>query len=82
MLEMLDNKDVQIEQAKDTKTSLYIAVTNKISIADLKDNYGRIQTIAHECMHSVQDRRLLLFNFIFSNNSCFLCSFVSNLLLI
>ena len=69
MLEMLDNKDVKIEQAKDTKTSLYIAVTNKISIADLKDNYGRIQTIAHECIHSIQDRRLLMFNFIFSNLS-------------
>lgn len=69
MLEMLDNKNVEIEQAKDTKTSLYIAITNKISIADLKDNYGRIQTIAHECMHSVQDRRLLMFNFIFSNIS-------------
>ncbi len=67
MLEMLDNKNVKIEQAKDTKTSLYIAITNKISIADIKDNYGRIQTIAHECMHSVQDRRLLMFNFIFSN---------------
>ena len=69
MLEMLDNKDVKIEEAKDTKTSLYIAITNKISIADLKDNYARIQTIAHECIHSVQDRTLLMFNFIFSNIS-------------
>lgn len=69
MLEMLDNKEVTIEQAKDTKTSLYIAITNKISIADMKDNYGRIQTIAHECIHSVQDRTLLMFNFIFSNLS-------------
>lgn len=69
MLEMLDNKDVIIEQAKDTKTSLYIAITNKISIADMKDNYGRIQTIAHECMHSVQDKFLLMFNFTFSNLS-------------
>lgn len=69
MLEMLNNKNVKIEQAKDTKTSLYIALTNKILIADLKDNYGRIQTIAHECIHSVQDRTLLLFNFMFSNIS-------------
>ena len=46
---------------------MYIAVTDKISIADMKNNYARIQTIAHECLHSVQDRRLLLFNFIFSN---------------
>ena len=69
MLEMIDNTTVTIEQAKDTKTSLYIAVTNKISIADMKDSYARIQTIAHECMHSIQDRRLLMFNFIFSNIS-------------
>ena len=67
MLQMLGNDKVKIEEAKDTQTSLYIAVTDKISIADMKDNYARIQTIAHECLHSVQDRRLLLFNFIISN---------------
>lgn len=67
MLEMLDNNSVKIEEAKNTETSLYIAVTNKISIADMKKNYARIQTVAHECIHSCQDRRLLLFNFIFSN---------------
>lgn len=67
MLEMLDNKNVKIEEAKNTTTSLYIAVTDKISIADMKNNYARIQTIAHECIHSCQDRRILLFNFIFSN---------------
>lgn len=33
----------------------------------MKSNYARIQTIAHECLHSCQDRTLLLFNFIFSN---------------
>ena len=67
MLEMLNNKNVNIEEATDTKTSLYIVATNKILIANLKDNYGRIQTIAHECIHSVQDKTLLMFNFIFSN---------------
>ena len=67
MLQMLGNKTVKIEQAQSTQTNLYIAVTNKILIADMKNNYARIQTIAHECLHSVQDRRLLLFNFIFSN---------------
>ena len=36
MLEMLENKDVKIEEAKDTKTSLYIVVSNKILIADMK----------------------------------------------
>ena len=67
MLKMLNNDSVIIEEEKGTKTSLYIAITNKILIAELKNNYGRIQTIAHECIHSVQDRRLLMFNFIFSN---------------
>ena len=46
---------------------MYIAITNKISIADMKNNYARIQTIAHECLHSCQDRTMLMFNFIFSN---------------
>ena len=67
MLKMLGNEDVKIEEAKDTGTSLYIAITNKISIADMKNNYARIQTIAHECLHSCQERALLLFNFTFSN---------------
>ena len=67
MLEMIDNKNVKIEEIKNTQTSLYIALTNKILIADLKNNYARIQTIAHECMHSIQDRRMLMFNFVFSN---------------
>lgn len=67
MLKMLGNEGVKIEEAKDTETSLYIAITNKISIADMKNNYARIQTIAHECLHSCQDRTMLLFNFFFSN---------------
>ena len=67
MLQMLSNNDVEIEEAKNTKTSLYIAITNKIIIADMKDNYGRIQTIAHECIHSVQEKRILMFNFLISN---------------
>ena len=67
MLQMLENEGVKIEEAKNTQTSLYIAITNKISIADMKNNYARIQTIAHECLHSCQDRTMLLFNFIFSN---------------
>lgn len=66
-LKKLNNKGVTIEENKDTEASLYIAITNKISIANIKNTYTRIQTIAHECLHSVQDRKLLIFNFIFSN---------------
>ncbi len=67
ILSKLKNESVTIEENKESKTCLYIALTNKIVIADVKNSYTRIQTIAHECLHSVQDRKILLFNFIFSN---------------
>ncbi len=66
-LEMLNNKTVTVEEDKTANTSLYIAITNKIVIADVKDSFTRIQTIAHECLHSIQDRKILMFNFIYSN---------------
>ncbi len=66
-LKRLNNEDVVIEEDSQTKTSLYIAITNKILIANIQDSYTRIQTIAHECLHSIQDRKILIFNFIFSN---------------
>ena len=66
-LKNLNNQDVKIEENKDTEASLYIAVTNKISIANISKSYTRIQTIAHECLHSIQDRKLLIFNFVFTN---------------
>lgn len=80
ILEKLNNKDVKIEENKESKTSLYIAITNKIIIADIKDTFTRIQTIAHECLHSVQNRKILLFNFIYSN--FYLLYFIVSLVLI
>ena len=65
ILEKLGNQKVKIEEEKDSKTSLYIAVSDKIIIANIKDTCTRIQTIADECMHSVQSRTMLLFNCIF-----------------
>ena len=69
ILKMLNNTKVEIKETedKDNKTSLYIAISDTIFIANIKDTYTRIQTIAHECLHSIQSRRLLLFNFIYSN---------------
>lgn len=66
-LKMLKNENVKIESDDNIKSSLYIAISNKIVIANIKDSYTRIQTIAHECLHSVQSRKLLLANFWFSN---------------
>ena len=66
-LKMLKNENVVIEEDKDATNCLYIAAINKILIANMRDSFTRIQTIAHECLHSVQDKRILSFNFIFSN---------------
>ena len=80
ILKKLGNKTVKVEENKESKASLYIAVTNKIIIANIKDTFARIQTIAHECLHSVQNRKILLFNFIFSN--IYIIYFVASLILI
>lgn len=66
-LKKLKNEKVKIEENKGAESSLYIAVTDKILIANIQKSYTRIQTIAHECLHSIQSRKLLLFNFVFSN---------------
>ena len=79
ILNKIDNKNVKIEEDKKQKTCLYIAVTNKIIIADIKGSYTRVQTICHECLHSIQNKKILLFNFIFSN--IYLLYFASILLL-
>ena len=67
MLGKLKNDNVKIEENKDYQSSFYIAISNKIIIANIEKSYTRIQTIAHECLHSIQDRRKLLFNYIYSN---------------
>ena len=67
ILKKLNNEKVQIKENLDSETSLYIALTDTISISFKKNSCARIQTIAHECIHSVQSRKLLLFNFIYSN---------------
>ncbi|MCR5146123.1 MAG: hypothetical protein K6B70_02070 [Clostridia bacterium] len=68
ILSLLGNDKVKVKIGEgNSKTSLYLVATNSIVIANIKDTFTRIQTIAHECIHSVQDKRLLWFNFIFSN---------------
>ena len=66
-LNRLNNENVVIEENESKENCLYIAVTNKILIANVRNSYTRIQTIAHECLHSIQGRKILMSNFIFSN---------------
>ena len=67
ILEKLGNKTTKIEEDEKSESTLYIAIQDKISIGNTHESFTRIQTMAHECLHSVQDRRMLIFNFIYSN---------------
>lgn len=67
ILEKLGNSKVVIEEMEDTKSSIYMVAINKIIIGNLGDSYARIQVVAHECLHSIQSKKVLWFNFIFSN---------------
>lgn len=67
ILKMVKNENVKIEESQSNQASLYMVVSNKIIIANIKDTFTRVQTIAHECLHSIQNRKTLLFNFIFTN---------------
>ena len=65
ILKKLGNDSVTIKEENDTKTSLYVVVNNTITIANIRDSYTRIQTVAHECIHSIQSKSMLWFNFIY-----------------
>ncbi|NLC87325.1 MAG: hypothetical protein GX682_00870 [Clostridiaceae bacterium] len=80
ILKMLNNKSTKIKEEKESKTSLYVVISNKIYIGNIKESYTRIQTIAHECLHSIQNRKVLLFNFIYSN--LYLLYFIVSLIII
>ena len=67
VLEKLGNKTTKIEENENLEATLYLAIQDKILIGNTHDSYTRIQTIAHECLHSIQDRKMLIFNFIYSN---------------
>ncbi len=66
-LKKLKNEKVKIQEDANSDATVYIAASDKICIGNMRNSYARIQTIAHECLHSIQNRKLLLFNFIFSN---------------
>ena len=66
ILKKLNNENVEIEEEENTNCFYFIA-TNKIILNKENSFFVRIQTIAHECIHSIQDKKMLWFNYIFSN---------------
>lgn len=67
ILKKLNNETVTIKESEDNEASLYLVLNNTILIANIKATFTRVQTIAHECLHSIQSKRTQLFNFIYSN---------------
>ena len=69
ILKMLKNETVKVRKAIDEKagTRLYIVLNNTIILGNMENKYARVQTIAHECLHSIQSKKLLWFNYIYSN---------------
>lgn len=67
ILKIIENDDVIIEEQNNYKNSLYIVLRNKIILGKMKIDSLKVQTIAHECAHSIQNRKILIFNFIFTN---------------
>lgn len=68
ILKKLNNKsDVKIKYEPEYTSCLYTIFNNTITLGKFKQEYIKIQTIAHECIHSCQSRITLWSNFIFSN---------------
>lgn len=67
ILEKLENKGVKVKSEPEYNSCLYTVYNSTIIIGKFKQNYMKLQTIAHECIHSCQNRRMLWSNFIFSN---------------
>ena len=68
ILKQLNNdSNVSIKEDNNSNDCLYMIFNNSILLGNFRADFIRVQTIAHECIHSVQNKRLLWFNYIFSN---------------
>lgn len=69
ILKRLNNNHTKIKKRDNPEdtTSIYVVLTDNVIIANIKNTITYVQTIAHECIHSVQDKAVLWFNFIYTN---------------
>jgi len=67
ILKNLGNETTKIEEDTNSEATLYLVTSDKISIGNTHESFTRIQTMAHECLHSIQDKKMLMFNFVYSN---------------
>jgi len=67
MLEKFNKQDVKVKVDSEYNSCLYTVFNNTITIGKFKQDYMKPQTIAHECIHSGQNKITLWSNFIISN---------------
>ena len=71
ILKYIGNSTTKVERNEDpkTKSSFYNGNTDKIIIKNTDDleDCSRVIHIAHECIHSIQDKKLVKAHFILSN---------------
>ncbi len=65
-LKKLNNSGIEVKQ-EESEASYYMVMQNKIIIGNISKSYTRIQTIAHECIHTIQNKKILKANVIVSN---------------
>lgn len=79
ILKKVNNENVIIKIEPEYSSCLYTIFNNNITIGKFQQNYMKPQTIAHECIHSSQSKRILWANFIFTN--IYLIYFIAILIL-
>lgn len=70
ILKQINNEDVKIKLEENYDSSFYNIYSNEIIISNSERNKkheGRLTVIAHECVHSKQNKTVLWINFILSN---------------
>lgn len=67
ILNKLKNEEVNLKFEQEYTSCLYTIFNNTITLGKFKQNYIKLQTIAHECVHSCQNKKTLWSNFIFTN---------------
>lgn len=67
VLNKLENKTTKVEEDINSEATLYFVIKDTISIGNTHESFTRIQIMVHECLHSIQDKKMLIFNYIYSN---------------
>jgi len=69
ILKILENSSTKVKEnsIENSGTSLYVSSKDTITISKGVTSFARVQTIAHECIHSIQEKKLHTFNSIFAN---------------